>query len=66
MAKAYECDRCKKLYTRIDSDEYDDGITSDPELRLVRTSTKRNAYYNVLDLCPECTSELNKWFEGKI
>ncbi len=60
--KAYKCDRCKKFYTREDADAYDEGITSEPELRMVRTSHNTNAYYDKVDLCPECEKEMNNWF----
>ena len=65
MAKAYECDRCGKLYTRQDADMYDEGITETQELRLVTINPKTNAYYDTLDLCPECNAELNTWFVEK-
>lgn len=60
--KAYKCDRCKTFYTREDADMYDDDITTEPELRMVWTNPKSNAYYNKVDLCPKCEQEMNNWF----
>ena len=64
MAKAYKCDRCGKFYILEDPDSYDEGITEEPEIRLVKTNPKNNAYYKNVDVCERCHNDLKDWFEA--
>ena len=54
--KANVCDRCKKLYVPK-------GLR---KFKLVRVSETASRYEKSVDLCPECESELGKWWhEGE-
>ena len=51
MAQAYECDRCKILFP----------ITYISKFRISRWSPSMGGVN--IDLCPNCTKELDKFFE---
>ncbi len=55
--KAYKCDRCGKLFERYD------GQGTPKFFNILCIPTAINT---MLDLCPDCNSELQKWVaDGK-
>ena len=55
MAKAYECDRCKKLFTE-----------KGPKTKRIYVSYSINCGGCVYDLCPECQKQLDDWWDCKV
>ena len=55
MASAYQCDRCKKYYTKEKK-----GIPISP-IHILCVE-KRSERYCYLDLCSNCLDSLDNWF----
>lgn len=60
MSKAKQCDRCGGFYP-CSSKWYDGEVAS---LRTMKVSAL-SADEIYWDLCPECTTKLNKWLKGE-
>lgn len=62
MALAKKCDRCGKLYEHYPSGN---KIEYNSVRRVCRFQNGEiNCQNTVLDLCPECISEFDKWMIG--
>ena len=58
MAKARQCDRCKKLYLS------DPTKTHYKLQRLDGQSTRYTRYTHAIDLCPDCDKSLGNWLKA--
>lgn len=58
MAKAKQCDRCKKLYV------YEPKKIKYKLQKLSGYSDRYTRYTHALDLCPECDKSLGEWLEA--
>ena len=56
MASAKQCDRCGKFYK----------ANNLPKIEKLVLYDYRAFQYNKVDMCPDCSQKLKKWFEKTI
>ena len=64
--KAYQCDRCGKMYSNRDWDNFcNQAANFNNYVYIVTKSTLPDSFSHDLDLCPDCTMDLHYFIDHK-